>query len=161
MSNLKAEVTAPFGDGEHTFRLTVPCLIELEQKCDAPFTVILHRLSSGTYKIEDVRQTVRLALIGGGMKPTEAQILVRRYVDETPPIEEGLKVARLALMGVLFGFEAAPLETGTAAEGKVQAAPEASPSASTPPPSTATPPSSQGSRLRPLVNSRFGSTRQQ
>lgn len=154
MANLKAEVTAPFGDGEYTFRLTVPCLIELEQKCDAPFTVVLHRLNSGAYKIEDIRQTVRLALIGGGTAPADALRLVKRYVDETPPLEDSLKVARLALMGVLFGFEAAP-------PGNQQAAPEVTPSPSTPPPSTATPPSSQGSRLRPLVESRFGNTRQQ
>lgn len=158
MSNLKAEVTALFGDGEHTFRLTVPCLIELEQKCDAPFTVVLHRLTTGAYKIEDVRQTVRLALIGGGKSPVEALTLVRRYIDETPPLEEGLKVARLALMGVLFGFGEAPLQpAGSAPEGKAEAAPMTVPNVSAPPPSSETPPSS-GSRLRTLLPNRFGNS---
>lgn len=153
MSNLKAEVHAPFGDGEYTFRLTVPCLIELEQKCDAPFTVILRRLTSGEYKIEDVRQTIRLALIGGGMAPTEALRIVKRYVDETPPLEAALKIARLALMGVLFGFEAAPL-------GNPEAAPAGSPTPSTPPPSTATPSSSASGPLTSRLN-RFGNSQQQ
>lgn len=157
MSNLKAEVTAPFGDGEHTFRLTVPCLIELEEKCDAAFTVVLHRLSTGTYKINDVRETVRLALIGGGAKPTDALALVKRYIDDRPPLEDALHIARLALMGVLFGFKAAPVDESEApAEGKAEAAP--SPLASTPPPSTGQPRSS-GSHLRTLLPHRFGNSR--
>lgn len=157
MSNLKAEVTAPWGDGEHTFRLTVPCLIELEQKCDAPFMVVLHRLGSGTYKINDVRETVRLALIGGGKTPTEALKLVKNYLDDRPPLEDSLKIARLALMGVLFGFEVEPLDTGGPSEGNGQAAPMTGHPASTPPASTETL-KRLAFDLQTLMPSRFGSS---
>lgn len=159
MSNLKAEVTASWGDAEYTFRLTVPCLIELEQKCEAPFTVIFQRLMSGMYGISDIRETLRLALIGGGKAPTEALKLVRQYVDDRPKTES-LPVARMVLAGVLFGFEAAPLQpTGSAPEGKAEAAPTTVPNVSTPPPSNGMPPSS-GSRLRTLLPNRFGNSQQ-
>jgi hypothetical protein len=153
MSNLKAEYTTDWADGTYTFRLTVPGAIELEQKCDAPFAVVNHRLQSGTYKIEDIRQTIRLGLIGGGKKPEEALRLVRQYVEERP-LAESWQVARLIAGALMFGFEVAPL-------GKAEAAPQAPQSASTPPPSTATPASSPGSRLRTSLPHRFGNTRQQ
>lgn len=153
MSNLQAEVALVWGDGEHTFRLTVNGAIELEQKCEAPIAVIHHRLHAGTYKIADVRETIRIGLIGGGKKPDEALRLVRTYVDQRP-LAESWQVARVVAHSLMFGFEASPL-------GKQEAAPVASPSASTPPPSTATPPSSRASPLRALVESRFGNTRQQ
>lgn len=151
MSNLKAEVSIDWADGTYLFRLTVPCTIELEQKCDAPFTVIHNRLATNAYKILDVRETVRLGLIGGGMAPPKALDLVRKYVDERP-IAENSSVARAILLGLLFGFEAEPL-------GNREAAPMTDPNVSTPPPSTETPPSWE-SPLKPLVRSRFGNSQQ-
>lgn len=153
MSNLKAEVTVPWAGGEYTFRLTVTGTIELEQKCEAPFTVVFSRLRDGVYTRTDIRETIRLGLIGGGMDAAAASKMVKQHVDDAPVVDS-LPLAVLILGGVLFGFEASP-------PGNPEAAPEGSPSPSTPPPSTATPPSSQGSRLRPLVESRFGSSRQQ
>jgi len=152
MGNLKAELTTDWADGTYTFRLTPTLAIELEQKCDAPFAVIHHRLQTGTYKIADVRETIRLGLIGGGKTPVESLRLTRQYVDERP-FAESWQIARLISGALMFGFEVEPL-------GKAEAAPKDQ-SASTPPISTATPPSSPGSRLRPLVESRFGNTRQQ
>lgn len=160
MSNLKAEYTTDWADGTHTFRLTVPGAMELEQKCDAPFAVVNHRLQSGTYKVADVRETIRIGLIGGGKTPVAALQLVRTYVDERP-LAESWQVARFIAGALMFGFEIEPLNVEGDPAGKAEAAPAASPVASTPPTFTAPPPSSQGSRLRPLVESRFGNTRQQ
>lgn len=150
MSNIKAEVTLDWGDGEYLFRLTINGLIELEEKCSAPFTEVFRRLMAGAYSINDVRETVRLGLIGGGMEPGKALALVRRYVDARPKAESE-KAAQAVLGATLFGFEEAPL-------GKEEAAPSAeSPSASTPPPSTPTPQSLADSISQTLTASRFGS----
>lgn len=150
MSNLKAEVTTDWADGTYTFRLTVKGTLELEEKCDAPFTVIFQRLIEGTYRLEDVRQTIRLGLIGGGMEAAKAFKLVERYIDEPGRVTEHLPFARLILGGLLFGFEAEPL-------GNQEAASEESTSDSTPPPSTETQPSSD-STLETSMNSRSGNT---
>lgn len=108
-ANLKAEVTTDWADGTYTFRLTVSRAIELEQKCGAPFGTVLRRLESGRdFYVNDVRETVRLGLIGGGTKPDDAVRLVRLYVDERP-LAENMPLARLILLGIMFGFEAAPL----------------------------------------------------
>jgi hypothetical protein len=150
MSNLKAEVTLDWGDGSYLFRLTVNGLLELEEKCKSAFTEVFQRLMTGTYSISDVRETIRLGLIGGGMEPAKALTLVRRYVDNRPKAE-GQKPAQAILGATLFGFEAEPL-------GKVEAAPrEEDPSGSTPPPSTPIPLSLAESISQTLTASRFGS----
>lgn len=111
MSNLKAEVTMDWADGVYTFRLTVPRAIELEQVCAAPFAVILQRLETGAWHVEDVRQTIRLGLIGGGTKPADAVRLVRDYVDAFP-LAESWPVARAVLAGLMFGFKEVPIKPG-------------------------------------------------
>lgn len=130
MSNLKAEVTTDWADGVYTFRLTVARAIELEQLCGAPFAVILNRLEQGAWHVEDVRQTIRLGLIGGGTKPDAALRLVRLYVEERP-LAESWPLARAILSGVMFGFKEAP------PKGNRRAA--ASPKNSTPPQHTEPP----------------------
>lgn len=119
-----------WADGIYTFRLTLPGALELEQKCDAAIAVIANRLNSGAYRVADVRETIRIGLIGGGEKPDAALRLVRAYVDARP-LSESWQIARIIMGGLMFGFVEAPL----AAAGP---APE-SPPASTPSTSTETP----------------------
>lgn len=152
MSNLQAEVTLDWGDGTYLFRLSVSNLLELEEKCSAPFTVIFQRLAGGAYSISDLRETIRLGLIGGGTDPARAMKLIKSYVDDAPK-GSNLPVARAILGATLFGFAAEPL-------GNQKAAPTDSPSASTPPASTKPLPSSEISRLATSIASRFGSGQQ-
>lgn len=121
--NNQGEVTTQWADGTYTFRLTVNGIIELEQKCDAPFAVLFSRLMAGEYKYNDVSETIRLGLIGGGMKAVDALKIVTEYGT---PIAENVPVARAIVAGAMYGFEASPL-------GEAMAAPEANQSASTPP----------------------------
>lgn len=128
MSNHKGEMTVDWADGTYTFRLTVTGAIELEEKCSAPIATIVTRLNSGAYSVNDVRETIRLGLIGGGLKPHDALRLVRAYVDDTArcTFAESHALARVIAGGLMFGFVASPL------------APEAGteiPNGSTPPPS--------------------------
>lgn len=135
--NIAGEVTLDWADGKYTFRLTVKGAIELEDKCNAPIAVIAQRIQTGGYRVEDVRQTIRLGLIGGGTSPIDAAKLVERYVDNRP-LAEGMVMARLVLGGMMYGFEAHPLGKPAAAGTGGPA-----PNGSTPPPSTQRPPSSE------------------
>ena len=129
--NNQGQFTEKWADGAYTFRLSVAGIIELEQKCDAPFAVIFGRLNSGAFKLNDIRETVRLGLVGGGLASAKAQTLVEDYIM---PLAESLPIARAIVGAVMFGFEASPL-------GETPAAPEANTSASMPP-NSMEPPSS-------------------
>lgn len=89
-----AKITLDWGDSTYTFRLGIGELEEHDEKIAAgrplgypsgPLAV-LSRLWEGTWTITDVRETVRLGLIGGGVGPAEALKLTRRYVDDKPLI---------------------------------------------------------------------------
>lgn len=80
-------VTLPFVDGPKTFRLAWGELIKLQEACDAGPYVIYRRLMMGGWKMEDISNTIRLGLIGGGMKPEQALNFVRDYVEARPPLE--------------------------------------------------------------------------
>lgn len=86
-SGRKAEVTFAWGDGTHTFRLPVDSVLELQEKTDAGPYVLLDRFRNQTWRVQDLRETIRIALIGGGMVPMKALALVTRYVDKRPLAE--------------------------------------------------------------------------
>lgn len=135
MSNHRGEVVIDWADGTHTFRLTILTGAELEEKCDAPIAVIAKRLMLGDWKIADVRETIRLGLIGAGAKPHDALRLIRTYVDDVGryPLAESALIARTIAGGAVYGFSASPLAAG---EGTAETEP---PPASTPPESTRPP----------------------
>lgn len=117
-----ASITLTWGDGDYVFRLAWGQLSELQEKCDAGPFVILNRLSSGTWKVEDIAHVIRLGLIGGGLKPVEALKLVRSYVEDRPPMES-LLTAQAILAAAVMGApdedrvkkNENPMETGSTA----------------------------------------------
>lgn len=97
-----ASVSFDWADGTYTFRLAWGQLGELQEKCDAGPYVVLQRLHSGAWRIEDITNIIRLGLIGGGMEPSPALKLVRRYVEDRPPMENIIPsqvILSAALMG--------------------------------------------------------------
>ena len=72
-------VTSLWGDGEHVFRLPLAQLFELQEKCGGGPYAVLRRIVGGDWLVGDLRETIRLGLIGGGMKPTDAARLVEAY----------------------------------------------------------------------------------
>ena len=63
------------------------------------------RSVGGDWRIDDIRETIRLGLIGAGMTTTDAFILVSRYVDQTdkhPPVDN-LGIAAGILLHALTG----------------------------------------------------------
>ena len=97
-----ARTTLQWADGEHSFRLAIGQLRELQDKCSAGPMEILGRLGTGTWRVDDIRETIRLGLIGGGKTPTDAHILTMRYVDERPLVEN-VAVAQGILLVALIG----------------------------------------------------------
>ena len=97
-----ASVSLDFADGTYTFRLAWGELEELQEKCDAGPYVVLERLHNRSWRIKDISETIRLGLVGGGLKPTEALTLIRRYVTDRPPLEN-LTLSQAVLAAGLVG----------------------------------------------------------
>jgi len=123
-------VTFTWGDGEHTFKLAIGQVRELEEKRDAGIRLILQRVTNKSWYVDDLRETLRLGLIGGGMSPVAALKLVQRYFDERPLLESE-KPAFSVLYEAMAGFEDEPLGKPAAAK-----APDLSAESSPSPPST-------------------------
>lgn len=96
-----ASVTLDFGDGTYVFRLAWGQFIELQEKCDAGPLVIMRRFNEGAWRVEDISNVLRLGLIGGGMEPIAALKLVRRYVEDRPPMESVLHAQAVLTVGLL------------------------------------------------------------
>ena len=109
-----ASVTLPFADGDYTFRLGWGDLAKLQESRDAGPYVILARLQTHQWLVQDISEVIRLGLIGGGLKPVEALQLTRSYVEARPPMEN-LPTAILVLGTAIVGPQDEPV-------GKPQAA---------------------------------------
>lgn len=137
--------------GDDIFCLSqVGNLFSLEEECGAGIALIYHRLLHGTYSIKDVREPIRLGLIGGGKKPDEAMAKVKAHVDANPNgLAPSAAVAQAILFVVLFGKPPEHLEKKTteAAE-KASSAPTAG---SDVPSSTAAAPPSAGLPDKPTT----------
>jgi hypothetical protein len=79
-----------WADGKHVFRLGLAQLEELEDIRGAGTGAICKRCSQGDWFAGDVREIIRLGLIGGGMSPAKAKKMVGRYVDQQPWGENSL-----------------------------------------------------------------------
>lgn len=98
-----ASVIREFADGEYQFRLAWGQLRLLQEACDCGPYLVLDRLHSGRWNVDDISQTIRLGLIGGGMEPVPAMKLVRNYVEDRPPLEN-LALAQVILGAALVGI---------------------------------------------------------
>lgn len=114
------EVTLEFADGEYLFKLKLPQLAELQEKCNAGIGAIYTRVLLGEYRAEDLFESIRLGLLGGGtgvvneqpVKVTDiiARRLVQRYC-EPRPLDELHKHALAILSACVIGYSP-PKEEG-------------------------------------------------
>lgn len=88
--------------GEHPFLLTIELLRALQDKCDAGPGWILNRLASGQWRVDDVIETIRLGLEGGGMKKADARKIVDEFVADRP-LTLSVMTAQVILMSALYG----------------------------------------------------------
>jgi hypothetical protein len=96
-------LTFDFADGKYAFDLSkIALLQELQDKTGSGPMAVFQRLASGQWRVADVYETMRLALVGGGTKPADAVVLVERYVFGQPLIHS-IKIAVAVLEATLVG----------------------------------------------------------
>lgn len=103
-----ATITMPFGDNDYVFRMAWGEVVQLQELRDCGPYVVLDRLVTGRWYNQDIREPIRLGLIGGGLKPVEALKLVRTYVEQRPVVEN-LELATLVLQAALVGAPEEPV----------------------------------------------------
>lgn len=64
--------------------------------------MLLHRLQTGEWKVDDYRETILQGLLGGGMSAAEARKLVKTWVDDRPA-KESILPAQSILMAFWVG----------------------------------------------------------
>lgn len=98
------EIVMAFGDSDYLFRLPLKQIAELQEKCKAGIGTIYRRVVVGEYYAEDLTETVRLGLVGGGVEATKARLLIERYLDPLPMIDR-LTYAEAVLGACVVGYE--------------------------------------------------------
>lgn len=94
-----------FGDGRYTFRLGWQELIKLQEKTDCGPYFLQTRFGRGDWRVQDIEETIRWGLIGGGLPPVEATKLCKLFVQNRPlledhgPLATALAVLTAALVG--------------------------------------------------------------
>jgi hypothetical protein len=103
--SINGTVVLNFAGADRAFNLAVISVaLEHQDLCDAGPNQVLNRLLAGTWRIQDLRETIRLGLVGGGMKANEALVLVRRHVDGKP-WGETVPLARTIMMAAIVGVK--------------------------------------------------------
>jgi hypothetical protein len=102
MADGSGAIRFDWADGEHVFRLALAQLRELQDRTGVGPQALADRLAGRDWRIDDLRETIRLGLIGGGMDPLDALARVRTYVDARPLLESvypAWRIVNAALMG--------------------------------------------------------------
>lgn len=129
---MATSIELKFADGDYLFALKVPQILELQRVCGAGIFVIYGRLLKGRYVLQssglsfgapheceaylnDVLETVRLALIGGGqgrvnatdvqVTPLRARELVDTYCFPATPLKETWDLAAAILATTMEGYD--------------------------------------------------------
>lgn len=111
-----ARITQPFGDGNYDFQFGWDAAIEWEEKYNRSLFGTFNRMHrDGIYLVADIKEIVRLALIGAGSKPTDALRLVERYVEKRP-LSENMTLALMILEAAFFGPDAPAAEVAANGE---------------------------------------------
>ncbi len=104
-----ARITQPFGDGNYDFQFGWPEALEWEAKYSRSLFGTFNRMHrEGIYLIGDIKEIIRLALVGGGAKPVEALRLVDRYVEKRP-LSENMALSLMILEAAFFGTDTPPV----------------------------------------------------
>lgn len=136
----QTELRLAFADGEYRFRLGLGQIRAIEEKC-GPIGEVFQRLMKGRYlvgghpvgataeaafKLDDVLETVRQGLIGGGeaevdgqsvkVDPVRASSLLQLYVAERP-LHEGWSLAVAIMSALMEGFTPPKAQPAPAGKG--------------------------------------------
>jgi tail tube GTA-gp10-like protein len=89
-----ASIVLPFAASDFTFRLAIGQWQKLEEAVDCGPVILIDRLYNGQWKVNDIRETLRWGLIGGGMKPAKAAEMVRDFIEDGNPLLPNLLIAQ-------------------------------------------------------------------
>lgn len=92
----------PFNGDIQYFRLGWRELMKIQEACDAGPYLVLDRLVSGRWKLQDISEVIKWGLIGGGMDTTLAIKLVKSEVEGRRPLEN-LVIAQTVLGAGVVG----------------------------------------------------------
>lgn len=93
------------GDTDHDLALTPPMIVELERLTGRGIGGTFKHLVAGEFAFAEVVETIRLALVGGGMSPERADEIVETYVRPRP-LAETFPVALSVMEAAWFGPKA-------------------------------------------------------
>ncbi len=104
--------------GEHDFCIAaIGNILALEQCCNAGIATIYGRLANGSWYLNDIRETIRLGLIGADMPADEAMKAVKTFVDANPKgLGPSVLIAMAVLEAALVGVPDDPVGKMTAAD---------------------------------------------
>ena len=77
-------VTKFLGDAERAFALTDAMIVELERLRGVGIGVLYQRAVAMQFSLEDLNQTIRLALIGADTNPADAARLTETWATNRP-----------------------------------------------------------------------------
>ena len=82
---LKTEVRLTFAGARRSFDLApIGCLRRLQLACDAGPQWILNRLLDGSWRLDDLRETLLQSLVGGGTAQNDAVDIIEAHFDPDP-----------------------------------------------------------------------------
>lgn len=84
-----------WGDGDHKFRLGLEQARELQTKTGVGLYRLMKRIVDDDWMVDDLRETIRIGMIGGGAPPAAAMDQIKRYFDPFPKakqIEPALRI---------------------------------------------------------------------
>lgn len=94
-------VTMVWAGDIHTFRLDYGAILQLQEKTDKGPQEILFRIQTGSWRAQEISETIRCGLIGGGMEPNSAFRTVQIHVKERPLLQS-LPIAEIILKASLM-----------------------------------------------------------
>lgn len=101
-------VRLDFAGEERPFALLIRELRALQSVCDAGPGELLQRFDAQRYRVDDVRETIRQGLIGGGLTDAVATKLMRDHFDNRP-LAQFVVLAQIIVAAALVGVEDDPV----------------------------------------------------
>lgn len=98
-------IELPFNGRRTMFKLAWRELMKIQEACDAGPYVILDRLVSGRWRLQDISETIKWGLIGAGMDQGDALKLVETDVETRPPLENLVIAQKVLGAGVVGSSE--------------------------------------------------------
>lgn len=92
-----------WGGEDRLFRIGIKQLEKIQEARDAGPMLLLDRLLTGRWLVQDIREVIRWGLIGADVEVAEASRLLKLYFEDVPPAGINLVTAQRALGAGILG----------------------------------------------------------